>query len=270
MDANRFCVVRGGGDIATGVIWRLRRCGIPVVVTELDRPLTIRRTVSFSTAVSMGVMQVEGMEAQRADDLSEVAEILERGVVPVVISPEIEPLKNVLDIEVVVDARLAKSPLDTSISDAPFVVGLGPGFEAGIHCHAVIETNRGHRMGRVIWSGRAQPNTGTPGEIQGRGTERVIRATIEGTVIWHTAIGEVVTASQIIGTVENDETTTPIFAPFAGMLRGAIAPATRVTPGLKIADVDPRSDEDSWREISDKALAIGGGVVEAIFARGPR
>ena len=164
--------------------------------------------------------------------------------------------------DVIVDARLAKRPLDTVPDAAPLVIGLGPGFEAGVHCHAVIETNRGHNLGRVIWQGAAQADTGTPGHVQGRGRERVLRAPADGTVQPLVEIGTLVTEGQPVCSVAGQ----PVLAPFDGVVRGLIHPSVLVHAGLKIGDVDPRGEPSYCRTISEKALAVGGGAVEAILS----
>jgi xanthine dehydrogenase accessory factor len=260
---DRLCVIRGGGDLATGVAWRLTRAGVPVVVTELSNPLTVRRTVALSTAVTEGTVDIEGMVGQLAPNMTEAA-VLARAssakVVGVVVSPELTDLDRV-EIDVIVDARLAKHNIDTSIDDAPLVIGLGPGFTAGVDCDAVVETMRGPHLGRVLWSGSAEPNTGTPGIIDGRGAERVIRSQVEGVVRWVRSIGEVVDDHEMLGTVGE----VPVLSPFAGVIRGLILDGSLVPAGLKIGDVDPRLDVSACHEISDKALAIGGGVVEAVL-----
>lgn len=252
-----FVVVRGGGDLATGAAWRLKRAGIPVVVCELAHPLAVRRSVAFSTAVDAGEVVVEGVRALRTS-LDDARGLAATDVVPVVVSPTLPPLGP----DVVVDARMAKRPLDTTIGDAPFVVALGPGFTVGVHCHAVVETQRGARLGRVLWSGGAAANTGTPGLVAGHGAERVLRAPASGTVHWRTRIGAGVVAGAVLGGVEDVQ----VVAPFAGVVRGLIAEGTTVERGLKIGDVDPRPDTD-WQLISDKALAVGGGVLEAVLTR---
>ncbi|MDJ0767275.1 MAG: selenium-dependent molybdenum cofactor biosynthesis protein YqeB [Ilumatobacter sp.] len=256
-----LCLIRGGGDLATGVAWRLSRCGFPVIVTELAEPLSIRRTVALSSAVQHGVVDVEGLVGRRASSTSEACEIAERGDVAVLVSASLPDVAA----PIVVDARLAKEPLDTTIDDAPLVVALGPGFVVGTHCHAVVETQRGHHLGRVLWEGSAQPDTGTPGVIGGRGTERVVRAPGEGLVSWHVAIGDLVAEGEVLGLVGS----APIRTSIDGVVRGTLAPGMHATAGLKIADIDPRSDPVLCREISDKALAIGGGVVEAVFTWSP-
>jgi xanthine dehydrogenase accessory factor len=252
-----LCVLRGGGDLATGVAWRLTRAGWPVVVTELAAPLTIRRTVAVSSAVIEDAFDVEGMKAVLAPDALTAARAAVDGVVSVVVSPRLPALRA----DVVVDARLAKRNIDTTIEDAALVIALGPGFNAGIDCHAVVETVRGHHLGRVLWSGAATPDTGTPGVVGGRSAQRVLRAPTGGAVAWRVSIGDIVRQDQAMGEIAGVE----IVAPFAGTVRGLIAEQVPVTSGMKIADVDPRGDPSACREISDKALAVGGGVVEAVL-----
>ncbi len=252
-----LCLLRGGGDLATGVAWRLTRAGWPVVVCELAAPLTVRRTVALSSAVLDGMIDVEGMRAVRARNVDEALELSTTGVIPVLVSPGLPSIGA----DVVIDARLAKRNIDTSINDAALVVGLGPGFTAGVDCHAAVETMRGTRLGRLLWSGSPAPNTGTPGVVGGRGAERVLRAPADGKVAWAVAIGDAVEEGQRLGIVD----LASITAPFAGVVRGLISDRVDLTAGLKIGDVDPRSDQTASNEISDKALAIGGGVVEAVL-----
>jgi len=263
MSGDLRCIVRGGGDLATGVVWRLQRTGADVIVTELAEPLTIRRTVALSSAVREGVTDVEGLVGRRAT-VDDVEGILAAGEVPVLVAPALDDLVARVRADVVVDARLAKRALDTVIADAALVVGLGPGLVAGRDCHAVVETNRGHRLGRVIWDGEAEADTGVPGVVAGRGSERVLRAPIAGRVDWAVVIGDLVEAGQPLGSVHGDASSGAVVSPFRGTVRGLIAPGTIVGRGLKIADVDPREDPRACHEISDKALAIGGGVLEAI------
>lgn len=259
IEAPGLCVLRGGGDLATGVAWRLTRAGWPVVVCELAEPLTIRRTVAVSTAVTEGDIDIESMRAVLAPDADAAVALARDGVVGVVVSPELPSL----DAHVVVDARLAKRNIDTTIDDAPLVVGLGPGFTAGVDCHAAIETERGHRLGRLLWSGTTAPDTGVPGTIGARSAERVLRSPAAGTASWRVAIGDLVEPGQAIGEVAGQAVT----APFAGIVRGLIHEQVSLSAGLKIGDVDPRCDASACFEISDKALAIGGGVVEAVLSR---
>lgn len=248
-------LLRGAGDLATGVAWRLKRAGFGVVMCELEHPLAVRRAVAFSTAVDEGSVTVEGIRAVRASAIEAIT-LARSAVIPVVISPRLPAWPA----DVVIDARVAKRVLDTTIDDAPLVLALGPGFTAGRDCHAVVETMRGSRLGRVLWQGSAAPNTGTPGVIGGRGAERVLRAPAAGVARWRSAIGDIVTEGAVLGAVDG----MPVRAPFAGLVRGLVADGTPVARGLKIGDVDPRADTD-WRQISDKALAVAGGVLEAVL-----
>ncbi len=258
------CVIRGGGDLATGVAWRLTCAGAVVVVVELAAPLTVRRTVALSTAVTDGEVAVEGLIGRLAATPDEALAVTnsDRGRTVGVAVNESLPALATGEIDVVIDARLAKRNLDTTIDDAPLVVALGPGFEAGADCDAIVETMRGHHLGRVLWSGSAAPNTGVPGVIGGRGSDRVLRAPVAGAVTWACSIGDLVRAAQCLGTIDGAR----VVAPFDGVVRGAIASGVTVEAGVKIGDVDPRVDPSACWEISDKALAIGGGVVEAVLS----
>lgn len=254
-------LIRGGGDLATGVAYRLIKAGFPVVITELAQPLAIRRTVAFASAVFDGQVMVEELTARRIDHAAGVPETLEAGEIPVLVDESGACLVE-LKPSVVVDARLAKRNLGTSIHDAALVIALGPGFEAGTDCHAVIETNRGHDLGRVIWQGAAEPNTGQPGAVKGHVADRVLRAPIDGYVVPDKQIGDMLQAGELIATVNGVALT----APFDGMLRGLIHPTVQVPKGLKIGDLDPRGKRDYCFKISEKSLAIGGGVVEAVLS----
>lgn len=252
-----LCLLRGGGDLATGIAWRITRGGWPVMVCELARPLTVRRTVAMSTAVGDGRIDVEGMIGRRAASVEEATEIARGGDVGVVVAPGLPDIGA----DVVIDARLAKRNIDTRIDDARLVIGLGPGFTASVDCDAVIETMRGHHLGRVIWNGAAAADTGTPGEVGGRGAERVLRAPADGVVSWEHEIGDLVAEGEIVGRVGDEE----LPARFSGVIRGLIAADSHVGLGQKIGDIDPRADPSACHEISDKSLAVGGGVVEAIM-----
>jgi xanthine dehydrogenase accessory factor len=254
--SDHITIVRGGGDIGSGVIWRLRRVGFPVIVTELERPLTIRRTVAFSTAVTEGSISIEGIDAVRVTSPTEALEVAATGTVPVLVSPDIPHI----DRSVVVDARLAKRNLGTSRDQAPFVVALGPGFTAGDDCDAIVETMRGHDLGRVIWDGPAIPDTGVPGLIGGESGGRVIHAQHDGSLRWNVGFGAVVSEGEQIGTIDD----TPVRTRITGTVRGLLASGP-VFEGLKITDVDPRFDPSAVGRISDKALSVGGGVLEAVL-----
>ena len=226
-----------------------------MVVCELAEPLTVRRTVSLSSAIDAGEFTVEGIVGRRTE-VAEAASLALTGIVPVVVSPTLPEVGQ----DVVVDARLAKRNIDTALADARLVVSLGPGFSAGFDCHAVIETNRGHRLGRVLWHGSADADTGTPGLVAGRAVERVLRSPATGMVVWHVAIGAIVDEGDTIGRVESYE----IRAPFSGLVRGLIRDG-QVRAAMKVGDIDARLDPSMCHEISDKALAIGGGVLEAVL-----
>jgi len=254
-------IVRGGGDLASGVVYRLVKAGFPVLVTELERPLAIRRTVVFASAVYDGQVTVEGITARLVSGPEQASALWAAGEVPVLIDPAGESIRA-LQPAVVVDARLAKRNLGTTLFDAPLVIALGPGFVAGVDCHAVIETKRGHFLGRVIWQGAAEPDTGRPGSVQGHEADRVLRAPCDGQLIALAQIGDAVQEGQVLATVAGE----PVRAPFDGVLRGMLHPAVPVTRGLKIGDVDPRGVRAHCFTISEKSLAIGGGVLEAILS----
>ncbi len=254
-------IVRGGGDLASGVVYRLMKAGFPVLVIELERPLAIRRAVAFASAVFEGSVTVEGVTARCVAHPGEIAQVQAAGEVPVLVDPGGASIRA-LRPAVVVDARLAKRNLGTARADAPLVIGLGPGFTAGEDCHAVIETNRGHYLSRVIWQGAAEPDTSRPGSVQGRALDRVLRAPCTGTVVPLAAIGDAVRAGDVLATVSGEA----VRAPFDGVLRGLIHPSVPVRAGLKIGDVDPRGAREHCFTISEKALAIGGGVLEAILS----
>jgi len=256
--SDHLIIVRGGGDLGSGVIWRLRRVGFPVIVLELERPLTVRRTVAFSSAIDQDRIVIDGIEGIRVPSVEAALETTRTDAVPVLVSKNIPDLPAPMSI--LVDARLAKRALDTTINQAPFVIGLGPGFVAGSDCDAVIETMRGHRLGRVIWDGPAAPNTGVPGEIGGASGDRVLRAKVDGAIDWTADFGDIVEANQTLGMI-ND---TPVQAKIKGTVRGLIQPGP-VEIGLKIGDVDPRFDPNAIHQISDKALSIGGAVLEAVL-----
>ena len=264
---NRLVLIRGAGDLASGVAWRLWRCGFPVVMTEIERPLVVRRTVSFAEAVFTGQATVEGVTAQRAADVAEARWLLAEGVIPVLIDPAVA-CRAELQPAVLLDAIMAKINIGnhpggtgTAIDDAPLVIALGPGFVAGHDCHAVIETNRGHDLGRVIWQGGAEPDTKTPGEVGGYKGARVLRAPAGGHVHAHAAIGDTVQEGAVIAHIDG----APVVAPFSGVLRGIVHPSVAVHIGMKIGDLDARAERRYCFTISEKSLAIAGGVLEAIL-----
>lgn len=252
-------LIRGAGDIATGIALRLYRAGLQIVMTEIQRPTAIRRTVAFSEAVIYGETQVEGITAKRAE-WGTLYDLLVQGVIPVLVDPEGEVIPR-LKPQVVVDAILAKRNLGTGMTDAPVVVAVGPGFTAGVDCHAVVETMRGHTLGRVIYEGSALPNTAIPGLIGGFAGERVLRAPDDG--IFHPThkIGDLVEAGETVGHVNGK----PMTCTISGVLRGILPEGVPVHKGMKSGDVDPRGEKANCTTASDKALAVGGGVLEAIL-----
>ena len=256
-------VIRGGGDLATGVALRLYRARMRIVICEVAAPTSIRCTVCFSEAVRLGETAVEGVPARRAET-AEVPALLEDGVIPVLVDPEARCIRE-LKPDAVVDAILAKRNLGTTMDMAPVVVAAGPGFTAGVDCHAVVETMRGHYLGRVIYSGSALPNTNIPGLIGGYAGERVLCAPADGIFQGARQIGDQVQAGDIAGYVAG----VPMVCTIAGTLRGLLADGVPVTKGMKSGDVDPRCEPDYCVCASDKALAVGGGVLEALlhFAR---
>lgn len=260
-------LVRGAGDLASGVALRLHRSGFRVIMTELSQPLVVRRMVSFAEAIYRGKFEVEGVAAQRIETFEDVHPILDAGVIPILVDPEgriipwLREQTSGTKAFLLIDARMFKQKPERGLDQADLVIGLGPGFTAGQDCHAVIETNRGHLLGRVIWQGSAQPNTGLPEGVGNYKGERVLRSPIDGVLHNLVDIGEHISSGQIIAKV-NDH---PIKAPFGGVLRGLLHSGLSITQGMKIGDLDPRDDPSYCWLVSDKSLAVGGGVLEAIL-----
>lgn len=281
MNESLMIVCRGGGDLATGIVHRLTRAGFRVVVLETDKPAAIRRQVSFCEAVYDGETTVEGITAHRIDALDvksgesvmdfmdSLAGTFFRGEVPVIVDPDAKMIKY-LNPDIVIDAIIAKKNLGTTIDMADLVIGVGPGFTAGADCHAVVETKRGHNLGRIYTEGSAAPNTGIPGNIGGYTSERVIHAECAGIMKNICKIGDWVEAGQVIAEIEHAENKnsvekTPVKATITGIIRGLIRDGYEVTEHFKIADIDPRQGEfDNCFTISDKARSIGGSVLELV------
>lgn len=258
---NDIVIVRGGGDIASGTIQKLYRSGFKVLILEVEKPTFIRRKVCFGEAVYEGEAVIEGITSQSIRNLEDMYKVWEEGKIPVFIDAAGDSIKRVKP-KVVVDAILAKRNLGTTIDMADITIALGPGFEAGKDVHVVIETMRGHNLGRLIMNGRAMENTGVPGDIKGFSKERVIYCPCEGVIKNVRDIGDIVKKGEILAFVGKEE----VVATIDGVLRGIIRDATYVNPGLKIADIDPRiSEKDNCFTISDKSRAIGGAVLEAIL-----
>jgi len=260
MFSNTLVLLKGAGDLGTGVAYRLHRAGFPVIITELAQPLVVRRTVAFASAVYDGAITVEGITARRAESFDEAKKILDDGIIPVLIDPETRRREFFVP-SVLIDAVMAKRNTGTRITDAPFVLALGPGFTPGVDCHAVIETQRGHNLGRVFWNRAAEPNSGTPGEIGGKSSERVLRAPCDGVLRKRLEIGDWVAQDAVIAYVADNE----VRAPFEGILRGLMHDGLEVKAGMKIGDVDARANRENCFTISDKSLGVGGGALEAVL-----
>ncbi len=246
--------------MASAVAHRLYRCGFQIIMTELEKPSMVRRKVSFGNCIFEGSWQVEGVESKRVRNLKEIQEALAKRKIPVVTDEKCE-ISQILNPDIIIDAILAKKNTGTDIKGAQVVIGLGPGFEAGKDVHAVIETMRGHDLGRVILKGAAQKNTGIPGPIQGITDDRVLRAPRAGVAKNILDIGSIVKQGDIVGSVAG----LPVFAKIDGVLRGLIHDGLIATEGQKIGDIDPRGQIDYCNTISDKGRTISGGVLEAIL-----
>jgi xanthine dehydrogenase accessory factor len=268
-------LIRGAGDLASGVAYRLHKAGFAVVMTELASPLAVRVTVSFCSCVRYQTVIIEGVLGQcgSLNNLPELYAMLQAGSVVVVVDPNGEARRKLAP-QAVIDCRVAKTNLDTSIEDASLVVGVGPGFTAGVDCHAVVETNRGHHLGRVFWWGGAEADTGSPAAISGFSGERVLRAPVGGLFWGIKVVGNLVKKDDILGRIDSSDQpdgathSTYLTAPFDGVVRGLIDDETIVTAGLKIGDLDPRLKRAYCFTLSDKSLAVGGGVLEAVLSKG--
>ncbi len=252
--------IKGAGDIATGVACRLKNSGFKVYMLEIEVPTTVRRTVAFSRCIYEEKVEIEGIDGCLAKDIVEVEKILENGKIPVLIDKEGLSIKK-LKPDVVVDAIIAKKNIGTKIDDANIVIGLGPGFIAEKDCHVVIETNRGHNLGRCIYKGEAERDTGIPGNIGGYTKERIIRGTNNGKFNPIKNIGEQIKAGDVVASIDGVE----VRGEITGLIRGLLQKDVYVTKGMKVGDVDPRGKYENCFSISDKARSIGGGVLEAIL-----
>ncbi|MGL1894300.1 MAG: selenium-dependent molybdenum cofactor biosynthesis protein YqeB [Spirochaetaceae bacterium] len=256
----KIVIVRGAGDLATGIIQKLHNSGFKVIACEIEKPTAIRRMVSLSEAVYYGEQRVEDITAK----LCTFEEAINDEGVSVIIDPKMSILERIKPLAVV-DAILAKCNLGTTINSAKVVIGVGPGFSIGVDCHAVIETKRGHNLGKIYYRGSAIENTGIPGEIEGESTRRVLHAPTQGEIENRVNIGDIVQENDLMFTINN----TPIYAPFSGVVRGIIKDGFSVFKGMKVADIDPRMDQvDKCNTISDKARNVAGGVLEAVVRLG--
>ena len=252
-------LIKGAGDLATGIAIRLVRAGYDVLMTETSIPTTVRRTVAFSRAVYEKEAIVEDVKAVLIQDANEIDSLQKEGIVPVIVD-EKAMIREAYNPEIVIDAIIAKVNIGTQITEAPLVIGVGPGFEAKKDCHAVIETKRGHYLGKVLWEGSAIPNTGVPGDIGGFTTERIIRATADGDFEPIAEIGELVKKDQVVAISGGQ----PVYALMTGIVRGMLQPGVHVVTGMKSGDIDARCEQNHCYTVSDKARAIGGAVLEAV------
>jgi xanthine dehydrogenase accessory factor len=253
-------VVKGGGDLGTGVAWRLHRCGFRVIVTEIAHPTVVRRAVAFASAVYEELFVVDGVTARLVASDAETAACWSAGEVPVLVDPQATVVQRARPVAVI-DAIVAKRNCGTRITDAPIVVAVGPGFAAGVDCHAVVESNRGHSLGRAILDSTAEPNTGIPGTVGGEDMRRVLHAPASGIMRPLGRIGDVVHAGDLVARIDD----TPLHSQLDGVIRGLLHAGLYVRSGFKVGDIDPRGIVSHCFTISDKALAIAGGVVEAIL-----
>jgi len=258
---NILVIIRGGGDLATGVAIRLFRAGFSIIMLEIDHPTVIRLPVSFARAVYEGKAMVEDIEAILISFWKEAKEIIKLQKIPVLIDREGSCIEK-LSPTILIDAIIAKRNLGTRIDQAPLVIGLGPGFTAGQDVDAVVETKRGHNLGRVYYQGQVAPDTGVPGEVEGESIRRLLRAPAEGKIAPLHKIGDLVQEGEVIAKIGG----VPVKAEISGVLRGLIYPQSWVTKGMKVGDIDPRGIKEYCFTVSDKARSLGGAVLEAICA----
>ena len=255
-----FVVIKGAGDLASGIALRLHHCGFRVTMTEIAAPTAVRRTVCFSEAVYKGRVQVEDTVALLVNDETGMNKAFADRQIAVFVDPAATIVKQFKP-AVLVDAIMAKKNTGTALTDAPVVIGVGPGFVAGLDCNAVIETQRGHSLGRMITEGSALPNTGVPGEVGGYTVERILRSPADGVFTALLSIGDAVNKGDTVALVGAPEY--PVKAEIGGILRGILPTGITVREGMKAGDVDPRCEKAHCFTVSDKALAVGGGVLEA-------
>lgn len=268
--SNCWVVVRGGGDIASGAIQRLRWAGFPVIVTELPQPLVVRRLVSFSNAVYEGECEVEGTPAKLVQSVAAAQQHAQRSreVVPVLVDPEACVVKEIQPF-ILIDGRMAKKPLDTHIDQAPIVIGLGPGFEAGVHVDAVVETKGGSQCGRAYFAGLPIEDDGTPCASSGYREERVIRAPVAGIFTGCKNIGDIVATEETVGWIHaSTGERIAVKVSISGVLRGLLHSGLEVSEGIKLGDIDHRGESSDCCRVSEKADSVASGVLEAILHLG--
>ena len=257
-----FVLIWGGGDLASGVALRLFRAGMRVLVVETKQPLAVRRSVSFAQAVYDGQTEIEDLTGKLVENLDQIRSCWESSIIPVIVDPDLSLLEDYRPL-VLVDARMRKKYNDLSLDLADLIIGLGPGFVVGKNCHAAVETNRGHYLGRVFWEGSPQADTGIPGKVEAYTKERVLHAPASGEVVAHVKIGDAVKHGDAVLSVDGVD----VLTPFDGVVRGLIREGIHVRKGMKVGDVDPRPETFRCWTVSEKSLAIGGGVLEAILSK---
>lgn len=256
-------LIKGAGDLASGIAYRLHKAGFPLLMTELPQPMAIRRSVAFAQAVFDGEAMVEDSKGILVDSLQKAYAVIEEGFIPVLADPETACQKE-FQAPVIIDAMLAKRNINTSIGDAPMVIALGPGFYAGKDCHAVIETQRGHNLGRIYYEGAAADNTGVPGDVGGHSLKRLLKAPTAGIFEPVKTLGDLVQRGEIIAYCGEQ----PLRAEIDGCLRGLLYRGLPVQEGMKVGDIDPRGKVSYCDTVSDKARALGGAALEAILTLG--
>ncbi len=256
-------LIRGAGEMASGVAHRLYQSHFKICMLEILHPVAVRREVSFCEAVYLGEKEVEGVQAKLISKQQQIQSVWEEEKIPLLVDPDLKRTKQFLKPDVLIDAVMAKRNLGTQIEDVPLVIGLGPGFTAGKDVHMVIETNRGQNLGKMIRNGAAEPDTGLPGDIGGYTVQRVLRTLKKGTFHPHKNIGERVNKGSVVAVVDDF----PVIAEVGGVVRGLLREGAIVKKGMKVGDIDPRGKRELCFTISDKARAIGGGVLEAILYR---
>jgi xanthine dehydrogenase accessory factor len=254
-------LIRGAGEVASGVAHRLHRSHFKICMLEIPHPIAVRREVSFCDAVYNGEKEVEGVRAKFISTQEEISSVWKKEKIPILVDPDSQETLHFLKPDVLIDAIMAKRNLGIQINDAPLIIGLGPGFTAGTDVHVVIETNRGHNLGKVILNGAAESDTGVPGEIGGYAVERVLRTMKKGIFHPHKSIGERVNKGSVVAVVDDF----PVIARISGVVRGLLVEGIEAKKGMKVGDIDPRGKKEHCFTISDKTRAIGGGVLEAIL-----
>ena len=260
MENEKLVWIRGAGELGSAIAVTLHRVGYLVLISELSHPLAIRRTVTFTDAIYFGTTEVEDVPADLIS-INDYQSALENRRIPIVVD-DLE-IRNLISPDIIVDARMLKKRIPSFINYAEISIGLGPEISAGITCNAVIETNRGHALGKIIWHGMAETNTGIPGAVGGESKRRIVIASKGGKIEWKVKFGEIVTKGDLLGKIDK----TDVKAPLSGIVRGLIAPQTNITSGIKIGDIDPRGEEINYMELSDKARCVARGVLEAILVR---